>query len=145
VPRWWERCSPSACCSSTCGPAARAGGVRPEGLVLPFTGLLDAVGDRWLHGRELVGMASTLSAAALAGAVLLRRRGPVELRWVLGLQLAFLTVCSGDVLGNDFGSTRSTLTLLAVALAALLAAPTAGASDRTVDICEQRSLKVPET
>lgn len=97
------------------------GGVRPEGLVLPLTGLLDAVRDRWLHGKELVGMAATVSALAAGAYVLLRRRGPVELRWVVALQLAFLAVCSGDVLGNDFGSTRSTLMLLTVALVALLA------------------------
>lgn len=98
-----------------------AGGVRPEGLVLPFTGLLDAVRERWLHGKELVGMVSTVSALAAGAYVVLRRRGPVELRWVIGVQLAFLAFCSGDVLGNDFGSTRATLMLLAVALAALLA------------------------
>jgi hypothetical protein len=98
-----------------------AGGVRPEGLVVPFTGLLDALRDRWLHGKELVGMASTVCAGVLGAVVLLRRRGPVELRWVIGLQLAFLAFCSGDVLGNDFGSTRSTLMLLTVAVAGLLA------------------------
>lgn len=97
------------------------GGVPPEHLVLPFSGLLDAIRGRWLHGHELIGMASTLSALFLGGFVIVARRGPVELRWVVGLQLAFLAVCSGDVLGNDFGSTRATLVALTVALALLMA------------------------
>jgi hypothetical protein len=65
-------------------------------------------------------MASTVSALVVSGYVLSCRRGPSELRWVLGVQLAFLSVYSGGVLGDDFGSTRSTMLLLAVALAVLV-------------------------
>ncbi len=65
-------------------------------------------------------MASTLSALVVSAFVLIRRRGPSELRWVIGIQMAFLAVCSGGVLGDDFGSTRSTMLLLAVALAVLV-------------------------
>jgi hypothetical protein len=96
------------------------GGVQPERLVLPFTGLLDAIRLRWLHGKELVGMASTLSAFVVGAYVTARRRGPSELRWVIGAQIAFLSLCSGDVLGNDFGGTRSTLLLLALGLTLLV-------------------------
>ena len=102
------------------GVAVPAGGLPHEGLVLPFTGLVDAVRHRWLHGDELIGMAATLSAFAVGGYVLARRRGPVELRWVIGLQMGFLTVCSGAVLGDDFGGTRSTLMLLALAVVILV-------------------------
>ncbi|MDQ6783056.1 MAG: hypothetical protein M3063_06380 [Actinomycetota bacterium] len=102
-----------------------AGGLPSEHLVLPLTGLLDAVRTRWLHGRELIGMASTVAAFVLGGAVLIRRRGPVALRWVIAMQMAFLTVCSGAVLGDDFGGTRSTLMLLAVATAVLVGRPAA--------------------
>ncbi|MEA2703504.1 MAG: hypothetical protein QOD63_1449 [Actinomycetota bacterium] len=91
-----------------------ADGPPAESLVFPLTGLIDAVRTRWLHGHELIGMAATLSALTLGGYVLARRRGPVELRWVVAVQLAFLTLCSGDALGNDFGGTRSTLPLLSV-------------------------------
>ena len=107
-----------------------AGGTAPEGLVAPFNGLVDAVRRRWLHGEELIGMASTLGAFVLGGWVLAARRGPVALRWVVGLQMAFLAVCSGDVLGNDFGGTRSTLMLLAVAVVVLVAAARGGYPDR---------------
>jgi hypothetical protein len=100
--------------------AVPAGGLPSEHLVLPFTGLVDAMRTRWLHGKELIGMASTLSAVVAGAFVLARHRGPAELRWVIAVQLAFLSVCSGAVLGDDFGGTRSTLLLLAVALAALV-------------------------
>jgi hypothetical protein len=92
-----------------------------EQLGPPFAGLVDAVRVRWLHGRELIGMASTVTALVVGVAVLFRRLAPVELRVVVAVQLAFLILCSGDVLGNDFGGTRSTLTLLAVAIPALVA------------------------
>jgi hypothetical protein len=100
--------------------AVPAGGLPHEGLVLPFTGLVDALRHRWLHGEELIGMAATVSAFVLGAYVLARRRGPAELRWVIGLQMGFLTLCSGAVLGDDFGGTRSTLMLLAVATAILV-------------------------
>jgi hypothetical protein len=101
--------------------AVPSGGLPSERLVFPLTGLLDAVRERWILGDELIGMASTLAALTVAAFVLLRRRGVPELRWVIGVQLAFLSVCSGAVLGDDFGGTRSTLMLLTVAVAALLA------------------------
>jgi hypothetical protein len=104
-----------------------SGGLPSERLVFPLSGLVDAVAERWILGDELIGMAATLAALAVAVFVLARRRGPVELRWVIGLQLAFLSVCSGAVLGDDFGGTRSTMMLLVVALAAMLA----GSRDRT--------------
>lgn len=98
-----------------------SGGLPSERLVFPLTGLFDAITERWILGDELIGMASTLSALAVALYVLVRKRGPRELRWVIGVQLAFLSVCSGAVLGDDFGGTRSTLLLLAVAVAVLVA------------------------
>jgi len=98
-----------------------SGGLPTEHLVLPFTGVVDAVRNRWLHGKELIGMGSTVSAVILGTFVLLRGRGPSELRWVIGLQLAFLSVCSGAVLGDDFGGTRSTLLLLAISMTVLVA------------------------
>jgi hypothetical protein len=98
-----------------------SGGLPSERLVFPLTGLFDAITERWILGDELIGMASTMAALAVAVFVLVRKRGPRELRWVIGVQLAFLSVCSGAVLGDDFGGTRSTLLLLAVAVAVLVA------------------------
>jgi hypothetical protein len=97
------------------------GNEAPEQLGPPLAGLVDAVRARWLHGKELIGMASTVTALVVGVTVLFRRLAPVELRLVVAVQLAFLILCSGDVLGNDFGGTRSTLTLLAVAIPALVA------------------------
>ena len=97
-----------------------SGGIPPERLWWPVTGLFDAARTKWLHGKELLGMASTLSALVAGVFVLIRGWGPSELRWVIGVQMGFLAVCSGDVLGNDFGGTRSTLMLLALAVAVLM-------------------------
>ncbi len=97
-----------------------AGGLPSEHLVFPFSGLVDAARERWFLGKELIGMASTLSALVLGTFVVLRRRGPAELRWVVVVQLGFLSLCSGAVLGDDFGGTRSTLMLLTVALTLLV-------------------------
>ncbi len=99
--------------------AIPGGGAPTESLVFPFTGVVAAIRDRWLHGKELIGMVATVSALALGAYLLAARRGPRELRWVLGFQMIFLAACSGDVLGNDFGGTRSTLLLLAVATVVL--------------------------
>jgi hypothetical protein len=95
------------------------GGLPSEHLVFPLSGLLDAARSRWIHGRELVGMAATLSALVTGLFVVALRRGPSELRWAIGLQLAFLTLCSGAVVGNDFGGTRATLTLLSLSVLGL--------------------------
>ncbi len=97
-----------------------SGGLPAEHLVFPLSGLVDAVRTRWLHGKQLIGMASTVSAVVAGLFVLARRRGPSELRWVIGLQLAFLSVCSGAVLGDDFGGPRATLTLLTLAILVLV-------------------------
>jgi len=121
--------------------AVPAGGLPSEGLVFPLTGLVDAVRVRWLHGQELVGMAATVAALIAGTVVLARRRGPVELRWIVAVQLAFLTLCSGDVLGNDFGGTRSTLLLLAVSLAALVSRA-AGPAEAYLPSTSARNLPV---
>ncbi len=105
-------------------------GVPPEQLVVPMTGFIDAVRNRWLHGNELIGMAATLSAFCLGAVVLARRRGSPELRWVVGIQMAFLTLCSGSVLGDNFGGTRSTLTLLATACVLLVGRSPTGLVER---------------
>jgi hypothetical protein len=103
-----------------------AGGLPSEHLVFPLSGLVDAARERWFLGKELIGMASTVSAFVIGTYVVVRRRGPVELRWVVAVQLGFLSLCSGAVLGDDFGGPRSTLMLLTVALALLVA----GSRDR---------------
>jgi hypothetical protein len=100
--------------------AVPAGGLPHEGLKFPLLGLIDAVRERWLLGDELIGMAATLCAVVVGSYVLARKLGPTELRWVIGLQMAFLSVCSGAVLGDDFGGTRSTLLLLTVATVILV-------------------------
>ena len=93
-----------------------SGGLPSEHLVFPLSGLIDVARTRWLHGKELIGMASTVSAFTAGLFVLGRRRGPSELRWVIGLQAAFLSVCSGAVLGAFSAAHGATLTLLTLAI-----------------------------
>jgi hypothetical protein len=119
-----------------------SGGLPSERLVFPLTGLVDAITERWILGDELIGMASTLAALAVAVFVLVRKRGPRELRWVIGVQLAFLSVCSGAVLGDDFGGTRSTLLLLAVGVAVLVAGTRDAAGDYVRPSTGARNLPV---
>lgn len=97
-----------------------AGGAQLETLVLPFTGLLDAFRARWLQGHELIGMGATVSALVVGLAILVRRHGPVDVRWVIAVHLGFLMLCSGSILGDDFGGTRSTLLVLALASVMLI-------------------------
>lgn len=105
-----------------------AGGPPSEALVLPLSGIVEAFWDRWVHGRELTGMASTVAALAAGVFVLGRRRGPAELRWVIGLQLALLSVCGVEILG-DFGATRTTLMLLIASLVVITSGTGAAGHD----------------
>lgn len=98
-------------------PSGGAGDVNELGF--PFAGLVGAVRDHWLAGTNQLGLVATVGALLVA-AFALQRRG---LRHPLGpaivLQLAFVALMNHDVLGLDFGGTRSTMPLLALALLAL--------------------------
>jgi hypothetical protein len=112
------------------------GGLSPERLGLPLTGVIAAARTRWLHGTELTGMASVVSGCVVGAFALARRRGPSELRWVVGGQLALVAVCSRAVLGDDFGGTRVSLMLTATAVALLLTGSRGGKA--TVALDEER-------
>lgn len=86
----------------------------------PLTGLVGAARDKWLEGAELWGMASTVAALLVAALALWLVRLRHPLSWVLVLQLLLLAVSNQDVLGNDFGGTRSAMTLLLVGLIVVL-------------------------
>lgn len=85
-------------------------------LAAPFTGWVDAVADRWIHGEELWGMVASVSAVVAAGAGLLHRGLRHPLAPATAVHLAFTVVCNGDVLGQEFGGTRSTMALLLLGL-----------------------------
>lgn len=84
-------------------------------LVVPLTGLRDAVRDRWLNGDELWGLVGAAVGIGAAVAALLRRGLRHPLGPAVAIQLGFLLFANGDVLGNDFGAGRATLPALALA------------------------------
>lgn len=98
------------------------GGQRPGTLTWPFAGIVDSVRGNWLAGRELISLASVVSASVVGAFVLVRRLGPSPLRWVIGMQLGLVALAHEEVVGTDFGSTRATLMLLAVSVVALASA-----------------------
>lgn len=99
-------------------------------LALPFTGLRDAVVDRWLQGDELWGLLGAVVGIGAAVAALLRRGVSHPLGPAIAVQLAFLLFANGDVIGNDFGASRATLPVLALATIAFFAPGCEEAADR---------------
>jgi hypothetical protein len=97
-------------------------GQRPDAMALPFGGIIESFRTNWSVGEELIGMASVVSAVIVGIYVLARRLGPLALRWVIALQLVVVALGSADVVGTDFGATRTTLMLLAAGVVALSAA-----------------------
>lgn len=92
----------------------------------PLLGLARSASAKWVHGRELWGMAATLGALA-AGAVALARRGLRHpLGWAVALQFAFTLVLGLSVVGLNLNGPRSTMPLALLALLAL-ASPAAAA------------------
>ncbi len=88
-------------------------------LGLPFVGLVGAVREHWLEGTDRLGMLSTLAALTVAVAALARTRRSHPLMPALVLSLAFVSLMNHNVVGIDFGATRSTMPLAVLALLCL--------------------------
>lgn len=97
-----------------------AGGESVTEVTAPLTGLWGAITDRWIRGDELVGMASSVAAIALGVLALWFRGLSHPLGWIVALHLAFITFMNADVIGNNFGGTRSNMTLLVVSIVTLM-------------------------
>ena len=82
---------------------------------LPFVGLIRAASRFWFDHQELWGCASALGALALAGYVLARHRLCHPLSGIVVVLVAFSAVMNSDVIGLNFGATRSMMGLLVVA------------------------------
>jgi hypothetical protein len=88
----------------------------PSELGWPLVGLGRAARDLWLSGTNVLGMVSTLGALGLSAAAL-RKMGPRHrLTPAIVANLALVAVMNKGVVGIDFGATRSTMPLLALAL-----------------------------
>ena len=88
-------------------------------LGLPFVGLLGAARDHWLEGTDRLGMLSTVAALALTAIALGRVTRTHPLAPALALSLAFVSLMNHNVVGIDFGATRSTMPLAILALLCL--------------------------
>jgi hypothetical protein len=88
-------------------------------LGFPLSGLVGAVRDHWLAGTNQLGLLATVGALVVALVTLWKRGLRHPLGPVIALQLAFVSLMNRDVLGLDFGGTRSTMPLLALGLLAL--------------------------
>jgi hypothetical protein len=87
---------------------------------MPFVGLARAVSRHWLHHQELWGGASAVTALALAAFVLARYRLRHPLSGIVLLLVAFASITNSDVIGLNFGATRSMMGLLIVAALAVV-------------------------
>jgi hypothetical protein len=87
-------------------------------LVAPLVGWRDAWLDRWSSGQELVGMAAAIGSVAVGIAALVRRGVSHPLGWAIAFNLVLAALENGDVIGNNYGSTRALMPVLVLGLVA---------------------------
>jgi hypothetical protein len=85
-------------------------------LVAPFVGWRDAWNTSWRYGHELVGMAAAIGSAVVGVAALVRRRLSHPLGWAIAGSLMLAVLENGDVVGNNYGSTRALMPVLVLGL-----------------------------
>jgi hypothetical protein len=98
-------------------PADRAG-VNEFGA--PFVGLVRAASRHWIDHQELWGCASAVSALALAAIALGWHRLRHPLSGVVVVLVAFASIMNSNVIGLNFGATRSMMGLFVVAALCLV-------------------------
>ncbi|MEY2592184.1 MAG: hypothetical protein QOJ67_4168 [Acidimicrobiaceae bacterium] len=105
-------------------------------LVAPFVGWRDAWVEHWSHGQQLVGMAAAIGSSIVGVAALVRRGLAHPLGWAITGSLALAALSNGDVIGNNYGSTRALMPVLVLGLLTLF---TDGQPVRTDTSLEHRS------
>jgi hypothetical protein len=103
-------------------------------LTAPFVGWRDAWLNRWSGGQELVGMAAAIGSAAVGIAALARRGLNHPLGWAIAGNLVLALLENGDVIGNNYGSTRALMPVLVLGIVAFF---TPGQPVRVEDPPEQ--------
>jgi hypothetical protein len=81
----------------------------------PFVGLVRAASRHWLDHQELWGGVSAVSALLIALYVLARHRLNHPLSGIVVVLVAFAAIMNSDVIGLNFGATRSMMGLFVVA------------------------------
>jgi len=87
-------------------------------LVAPFVGWRDAWLDLWRYGQQLWGFTATAGSMIVGTAALVRRGMRHPLSWALVLSIVIGVVSNGNVIGNNYGSTRSLMPVLVLGLVA---------------------------
>jgi hypothetical protein len=88
-------------------------------LVAPLVGWHDAWVVQWSHGQQLVGMAAAVGSVAVGIAALVRRGMAHPLGWTITGSLALAALSNGDVIGNNYGSTRALMPVLVLGIVVL--------------------------
>ena len=88
-------------------------------LVAPFVGWRDAWVERWSHGQQLVGMAAAMASVLVGICALAFRRLSHPLSWAIVCSLLLAALDNGDVIGNNYGSTRALMPILVLGIVAI--------------------------
>ncbi|MEO8696701.1 MAG: hypothetical protein ABI658_24540 [Acidimicrobiales bacterium] len=86
----------------------------------PFVGLVRAASRHWFDHQELWGGATAVTALVLAAFVLARHQLRHPLSGIVAALVAFAAIMNSDVIGLNFGATRSMMGLLVVAALAVV-------------------------
>jgi hypothetical protein len=96
-------------------------------LAPPFVGWWDAITLRWVHDKELVGAFAGIGSAVIGIGALVWRKLRHPLGWAVLLSIVFAIVGNRDVIGNNYGSTRTLMPIWVLGLVMLF---TPGARQR---------------
>ncbi|MEO5841324.1 MAG: hypothetical protein ABIQ73_11110 [Acidimicrobiales bacterium] len=86
----------------------------------PFVGLVRAASRHWFDHQELWGGATAVTALALAALVLAWHQLRHPLSGIVAVLVGFAAIMNSDVIGLNFGATRSMMGLLIVAALAVV-------------------------
>jgi hypothetical protein len=100
-------------------------------LAAPFVGWRDAWVELWRYGQQLVGFSAALGSMVVGAAALIRRGLRHPLGWAIVLSMAIGVLSNGNVIGNNYGSTRSLMPVLVLGLVAFFT-PGVRQADRNV-------------
>jgi hypothetical protein len=100
-------------------------------LAAPFVGWRDAWLDLWRYGQQLWGFTSAVGSIIVGVAALIRRGLRHPLGWAIVLSMAIGVLSNGNVIGNNYGSTRSLMPVLVLGLVAFFT-PGVRQTDRNV-------------
>ena len=88
-------------------------------LVAPFVGWRDAWLELWRHGQQLWGFTAAVGSMIVGAAALMRRGMRHPLSWAIVLSIGIGVLSNGNVIGNNYGSTRALMPILVLGIVAI--------------------------